>query len=67
MDKSILDNQNRDAGALLTDHVLEMVTGGSDDQLDSITCPVCGTKLWYSSRGQYAYQCQCGWYKGCSR
>ena len=64
MDKNILDNQNRDAGALLTDHVLEMVTGGSGDQLASITCPKCGSNVWYSERGQYAYECKCGWFSG---
>lgn len=58
------DALKKEAGELLTNQMLEKVSGGSEEWPEKIDCPRCGAIVWYSDRGQYAYECDCGWTSG---
>ena len=64
MDKNIQDTLNKDTRELLTDMMLKKVSGGGNDNPESVDCPNCGRTVWYTDRGRYAYECDCGWFSG---
>ena len=67
MNEKMQDTVKNEGRELLTERMPEKVSGGSPDGFEwpeTVDCPKCGATVWYSERGQYAYECDCGWSSG---